>query len=240
MRSRRAFSGSESGGGVAAPPPPRVRDRRDRVDLDGWPPVRAGGGDGDGGRGDGDRGGPGEGEPRPGTAELALVLALICIGVLFAVFCTIAVVLAKTAAVWPPPGAPAPPNGLLASTLLLVACSVALARSLGALRRGARATALSAASLADALGTSFLCVQALLWSDLIRAGIPASNGYVAFFYILTGLHAVHVLGGLVFLGRAIRSLRTQPSLVLLRLSAVYWHAMGVIWIAVFAILYLLR
>jgi heme/copper-type cytochrome/quinol oxidase subunit 3 len=235
--------GTESGGGLAAPPPPRTRRRRARLVLDGWPPFVPGdGGDGDGGGGDGDDGArdPWDGLPRPGTSELALTLALVCIGVLFLVFCAIALVVVKTSAQWPPPGSPAPPHGLLASTLLLLGCSVALTRGLGALRAGARAVAERATWTAGALGLAFLGVQSLLWNDLYRGDVPASNGYVAFFYLLTGLHAAHVAGGLVFLGRTLRRLRRRPSVAVLRMTAVYWHAMGVIWIGVFAILYLVH
>jgi len=209
--------------------------------LDGWPPAEFGGGSGgDGGGGDGGGGRPEGGEPEADAARLALVLALICIGVLFTVCIAIALLVAKTSAQWPPAGAPEPPNGLLVSTLLLLGCSGALARSLGSMRRAKRGIALRAAWLAGGLGVAFLGVQALLWRDIVQAGLPASNGYVALFYILTGLHALHVAGGLVFLGRAVHALHTSPSVLLLHLTAVYWHAMGVIWIALFTILYLVR
>ena len=88
---------------VATPAPPTVRrDPGERAeDLDGWPPRGWGGnGDGEGGGGGGGGGGDGWGHDpwddlsRPGTAELALMLSLICIGVLFFVFCGVALLFA--------------------------------------------------------------------------------------------------------------------------------------------------
>lgn len=250
MRSARAFKSAESGVGVV----PRPARRRRRSRLEGWPPPElddgsdAGDGGGHGGDGDGDGDGgrydPWDGHPRPGSPELAVVLALVCISVLFLVFLALALFVWKASPVWPPPGAPEPPNGLWVSTLLLLGCSAALARALTAHRRRERATVRRAAYTALLLGLAFLVSQGVLWRDFVRAGVPSSNGYVALFYALTGLHALHIAGGIVFLGRALTLLHAAVDgfgrETTLRLCGVYWHVMGVIWIALFAILYALR
>lgn len=254
MRVLSASRSQGAGGGVASPPRARPRGRP-RPLPEGWPPAEelddggdggdAGGGSGEGGGGGGGgRYDPWDGHPRPGSPELALVLALVCISVLFLVFLGLALLVWKTAPVWPPPGAPDPPAGLWMSTLLLLGCSVALARALVSHRRHERTAVRRAAYAALGLGASFLAAQALLWRGFAVEGVSTSNGYVALFYALTGLHAVHIAGGIIFLGRALTVLHAAEDGLgretTLRLCGVYWHVMGVIWIALFAILYLLR
>lgn len=247
MRSSRYSEGAEGGAAVAVRPRRRPRGHP----PEGWPPEGlddgnddgGGGSDGGGGGGGDGRYDPWDGHPRPGSPELALVLALVCISVLFMVFLGLALLVWKTAPVWPPPGAPKPPHGLWLSTLLLLACSVALARALALHRRRDPSGVRRASYAALALGAAFLVAQGLLWRGFVLAGVSSSNGYVALFYALTGLHAVHIAGGLIFLGRALTALHMADdglgAETTLRLCGVYWHVMGVIWIALFAILYLL-
>jgi cytochrome c oxidase subunit 3 len=91
------------------------------------------------------------------------------------------------------------------------------------------------------LGLAFLVAQAQLWATLWRAGfVPATSGYAAVFFALTGLHALHVLGGLAFLGFLVRGLGHDVHAPGVRLGAVYWHYMGVIWVVLFALLYWVR
>jgi heme/copper-type cytochrome/quinol oxidase subunit 3 len=169
---------------------------------------------------------------------------LVCIGVLFLVFLGLALAVWKSSPTWPPPGAPRPPQGLLASTLLLLACSVALAHSLGAHRRGDPSGVKVGTFAALGLGLLFLICQGLLWREFLGLGIPASNGYVALFFALTGLHALHIAGGIVFLVRVLTELYMAGdglgSATALRLCGAYWHAMGAIWVVLFAVLYVLR
>ena len=240
MKARQRWLGGRGDGGrtgVAEAPP---RRRRRPLIPEGWPPGGWGGrgddgdDDGDGGGGGGDGGGgfdPWDGLPRPGTAELAMSLALICICTLFLIFLGLFFLLWKTSAEWPPSGAPDPPEGLWVSTLVLFACSAALARA-GVAR--AREEALSLGRnllLALGLGLVFLAVQASLWRDLVDGGLkPSSNGYGAIFYALTGLHAAHIAGGLFFLGQLLRQVRRSGdrlgSASALRLVAVYWARHG--------------
>ena len=69
--------------------------------------------------------------------------------------------------------------------------------------------------------------------------LPSTNGYGALFYTLTGLHGLHVFGGLVYLasvfGRLWYGTSSQPDAV--RLCGVYWHFMGLLWVALFCVLY---
>jgi len=92
------------------------------------------------------------------------------------------------------------------------------------------------------LGLAFLTGQYLAWKQL-RLGQPEAvvNISVGFFFILTGLHAAHLMGGVVALLYAGMTswLRRPPETrrIVIDVTAWYWHFMGVLWIYVFGLLY---
>lgn len=87
----------------------------------------------------------------------------------------------------------------------------------------------------------FLAGQIMAWRELNTAGyVLADNPANSFFYMLTGLHGLHILGGLAVLGRTtIRAFGGSVSFKRLRLSldlcAVYWHFMLAVWLVLFAL-----
>jgi cytochrome c oxidase subunit 3 len=85
--------------------------------------------------------------------------------------------------------------------------------------------------LALLLGLLFLAGQAAAWGDLRARGyfLPTSP-YASFFYLLTGVHAVHVVAALVALGLALTRRR------ILGLAVGFWHFMGLVWLYVLGIL----
>lgn len=87
----------------------------------------------------------------------------------------------------------------------------------------------------------FLAGQVLVWRQLVDAGyFAASNPSNAFFYLLTGLHGLHVGGGLVALGRTIAKVWHGVPIERLRISvwmcAAYWHFLLLIWLIILALL----
>ena len=95
------------------------------------------------------------------------------------------------------------------------------------------------------LGAMFVSSQILAWFALVNRGFyMQSNPYAAFFYIMTALHAVHVIGGIIALGYIV--LRSwQPSEVESEIEkrreisgAVgwYWHFMGGLWLVLLFLL----
>jgi cytochrome c oxidase subunit 3 len=99
------------------------------------------------------------------------------------------------------------------------------------------------------LGIGFVVAQVFAWRQLARQGIfLASNPHSSFFYLLTGAHAVHLLGGLLgltFLWLRSRRPLTEPALVGKRQAAtdavtIYWHFMDALWIYLFLLLFLWR
>lgn len=91
-----------------------------------------------------------------------------------------------------------------------------------------------------ALGFAFLVGQYLAWRTLSEEGVYlATSASSSFFYLLTVLHALHVLGGLSALLYALRSLRTDDGprpVGVLAATALYWHFMAVLWIYLLVIL----
>jgi cytochrome c oxidase subunit III len=85
-----------------------------------------------------------------------------------------------------------------------------------------------------AFGLAFVVGQYLVWRELAAQGLYlATNSNSSFLYVLTGVHALHVLGGIAGLLRLIA--RMTPRHVTLRRNSVtntviYWHFMGVLWL----------
>ena len=88
---------------------------------------------------------------------------------------------------------------------------------------------------------AFMAGQLMAWQQLVDSGYLAqSNPANAFFYLITGLHALHLLGGLVVWGITTVKLLGGIELGRIRLSielcAVYWHFLLVIWVILFGLL----
>ncbi len=135
---------------------------------------------------------------------------------------------------WNPPPQPAL---LWANTTVLVLASVALHRAVRAVRRGRRDAAASALLVGGGASILFVLGQLLAWRELAGAGyLPANNPADAFYYLITALHGLHLVGGLVALGRTGTKLRRAPLVRLqlsLELCASYWHFLLAAWIVLF-------
>jgi cytochrome c oxidase subunit 3 len=92
------------------------------------------------------------------------------------------------------------------------------------------------------LGLIFVGGQCMAWLQLRAEGLfLATNPNSSFFYVLTAVHALHVLGGLAGLTRVIYKLR-QPALSLRRstmdATSYYWHFMGILWLYVLFVVWI--
>ena len=138
---------------------------------------------------------------------------------------------------------PALPLGLVASSILLAALSVAMHAALRAVRQNRFEALQRALILALLLGLAFVVGQAENWRSMYAAAIAtdARTLYAFTFYMLTGLHALHVVGGfvplLVVLGKAKRREYSSSNHEGVKLCTQYWDYLGVIWAILLSVLY---
>ncbi|MGE3182294.1 MAG: heme-copper oxidase subunit III [Phycisphaerae bacterium] len=141
---------------------------------------------------------------------------------------------------------PRMPALLFVSTPILILSSITLQWAQRAVRSSKLAQVRDAILLTLVLGAAFLVMQFFAWVQLTRAGIDATPtaanpGLGSFcFYLLTTLHAAHVIGGIISLTwvtiRALRMHYTAAHHQGLRTFAAYWHFLDVVWLIMFALI----
>ncbi|WP_316156668.1 bb3-type cytochrome oxidase subunit III [Cupriavidus sp. BIC8F] len=124
------------------------------------------------------------------------------------------------------------------STALLGAGSVAMAVASRAARSGDMAAARRALRLGGLGAAGFVASQLWAWQALGAMQVmPAGNPAGSFFYLLTAMHGLHVLGGLAGWGFAMSSRGSGEAAVLrMRLCARYWHFLLAVWVVLLAAL----
>ena len=165
-------------------------------------------------------------------ASLAMLFAGCLVGFL---------VIRVRAPEWPPAGSPELPAAFWISTALLVVVSalLAVAENGVAADRTERLARLLGAAAAVAVG--FVLSQVSGWASLAgNAELPQDNLFLFGVYVLSFLHLLHVLGGLVpLVWVAIRSARGRYSAADyegITGTAMYWHFLGAVWIGILAVL----
>ena len=141
------------------------------------------------------------------------------------------------------------PRALFVSTGLLLLSSITLELARQKLKRSFQDGYSRYLLLTVLLGLVFLASQLSAWRQLARQGVYlVSHPHSSFFYLLTGAHALHLLGGLLalmFLWLRSRRQLSEPAGVARRQAAadavtIYWHFMDALWIYLFLLLFLWR
>jgi cytochrome c oxidase subunit 3 len=176
-----------------------------------------------------------------GTFGMLLFLASLT--VLFAASLAAYVVVRSRAEQWPPPGAPSLPSGLWLSTGILLACSVAIHTAKSFARQGWRGALAGALVVTSLLGLAFLLNQWRCWQVLRESYAEGPSDLFALtFYMLTGLHGLHVIGGIVLLvvvtWKALARRYTVARHAGVQYAAMYWHFLDGVWLILFAVLLL--
>jgi len=127
------------------------------------------------------------------------------------------------------------PRVLWLSTALIAASSVTLESARRFFRRGEWRVADRLLLATATLGVAFLAAQLEAWRDLLAQGAYLmDNPHSAFFYMFTGLHAAHLLGGLIALFVVVFGRRKRRELV--DVVSYYWHFLTVLWVILFEVL----
>jgi len=141
------------------------------------------------------------------------------------------------------------------NTLILLTSSLTVALSIVALRQGKRALAVVFVAVTVLLAGSFLLNKYFEWGHKIALGIypgsaellkksPGEILYFGLYYVMTGLHALHVVIGMVILIvvgiMTVRGTVSAAAPVKLETGGLYWHLVDIIWIFLFPLFYLLH
>ncbi len=177
----------------------------------------------------------------PGAGVLGMWVFLATLTVLFVASIVGYLVVRLRATDWPPPGMPRLPAGLWFATVVLLAGSVTIHQSLRAIRNDDRAASTRWLAATTALALIFLALQGWNWWGLIRLQLTAASNLYAFtFFMLTGLHAAHVVGGVVLLtivlARSLRGRYGREEYSGITYAAMYWHFLDAIWVVLFAVM----
>jgi cytochrome c oxidase subunit 3 len=171
------------------------------------------------------------------TAKIGLGVFLAVVGCLFALF-TSAYFMRMALSDW---HALPLPRLLWLNTGVLVLSSIALQCASVAARKDQIDTVRLGLVTAGLTALAFLIGQLMAWRELTADGyFLASNPANSFFYLITGMHGLHILGGLVALIRttagAWSGARPERLRLSVELCAMYWHFLLFIWLGIFALL----
>jgi cytochrome c oxidase subunit III len=141
----------------------------------------------------------------------------------------------------------------VANTIILLTSSLTVAMAITAIQKGNRKFSILCLAATITLGILFLVDKYIEWGEEIRRGmypsgpglLPRPNGEKIFFglyYSMTGLHALHVLAGIIVLTVMLEFFRrkkiTATDFINLENAGLYWHLVDVIWIFLLPLLYL--
>ena len=129
------------------------------------------------------------------------------------------------------------------NTALLIAGSISLEWARSGTRQGDMDRVRVGLLAAGVFTIAFLIGQVIAWLQLTGSDYFAiTNPAIGFFYLITALHGLHILGGLVAWGRTPKKMRHGSEMNAIRLSvelcAIYWHFLLLVWLVVFALLLL--
>ena len=174
------------------------------------------------------------------VARVGLKLFLIVVGVLFFLL-TIAYAGRMAFEDW----RPVPQPWLMwQNTIVLILASAAMHFAQTAARRD-QWDRVKIALLAGGVCTfAFLIGQSVAWQQLVTQGyFELTNPAVALFFLITGLHGLHLLGGLVAWGRTIDKVWRRDDLDVIKVSqsielcTLYWHFLLAVWLVLFGLLF---
>ena len=90
-------------------------------------------------------------------------------------------------------------------------------------------------------GITFACVKAYEWTHEIKEGfVITTNAFWSFYYTAAGLHACHVIGGVIIMWIISFDVKKNKELQRVELIGNYWHFVDIVWIFLFPLLYIAK
>jgi cytochrome c oxidase subunit III len=222
---------------VATPEIERIAENTGGGGGGSLPPARGNGG------GDGSSGGkkPGKGQPPSRRYFTGMAVAIVSILMFFMALASAFLVRRGGSGDWVP--VQIPPL-LWVNTAVLLASSGTLEVARKRLAKADGEGFKKYWLLTTVLGVAFLSGQVVAWKQLTHQGIYlATNPASSFFYILTGTHALHLIGGVVALAYVARRNFSEINVtrsVAAEVTSYYWHFLDALWLFLLALLYLGR
>ncbi|WP_457301967.1 cytochrome c oxidase subunit 3 [Phyllobacterium sp. P5_D12] len=170
------------------------------------------------------------------TVKIGLGVFLAVVGALFTLFISAYFMRMGLQDWWAIPL----PGVLWVNTAALVVSSIALEMAKSSAQQN-DANAMKIALLASFVtAIGFLAGQLFAWHELVSEGyVLADNPANSFFYLITGMHGLHILGGLLVLSRTTFNVwQGEPpkeARLSIELCAMYWHFMLIVWLVIFAL-----
>jgi heme/copper-type cytochrome/quinol oxidase subunit 3 len=126
------------------------------------------------------------------------------------------------------------------NTLILLTSSLTVVQAFAAAERGDRAMLRLYLGLTVLGGLAFLGLKAAEYTSEVHAGFtPGSGIFWSFYYMMTGLHGLHVLGGVVANAVLFQWADATPrGARRVEMAGLYWHFVDLVWIFLFPALYL--
>jgi cytochrome c oxidase subunit 3 len=220
-------------------------EKRRRSGLFTGPGSSNGGGGNNGGGGDGPDGEPPNLKQRFNSEKLRVLTFFLLLAIMMTfggLMAAYVVIATNGVAEWQPFRLPVQ---VWISTALIVASSVTYHFGQKAVERNIHAAAKNWLIATTVLGAAFISSQIMAWIALTNRGFYMSgNPYAGFFYILTAVHAVHVIGGISALGSVLLRAwtptedpdRVNRRAAIAKVVGWYWHFMGALWIVLFILL----
>jgi cytochrome c oxidase subunit 3 len=143
---------------------------------------------------------------------------------------------------WPPADVHLDTLRATEATAILVVSSATMQLAVRAVEADRRRRFLQWLSVTFVLGAVFVAVQAWDWTKLTFS--ISSNAYGSVFYVMTGVHGLHVIGGLLAMmlmtGRALSPRFGAGDAPSVEMLSYYWHFVDVVWIALWATIFFVR
>ncbi|UCE03324.1 MAG: cytochrome c oxidase subunit 3 [Candidatus Latescibacterota bacterium] len=127
------------------------------------------------------------------------------------------------------------------NTAVLLTSSLTVVLAHAAAKQEKRAVVLRNLGITLALGVLFLVFKGVEYSHEFHQGIgPGTNLFWSFYFLMTGLHALHVIAGLVAITTVMVAVARGEHFYRVETVGLYWHFVDIVWIFLFPLLYLVQ